>query len=671
MMRTRNFLILLVFIFLFYLWNFRGYYIPTFDAGFMNDYYDRSQWVVPQSVRVMGDEARYEVAAYRLMRGGDLYEVAPEVPSVGKYLFGISQLLFGRSIVIIAIIFALTVYGFYLLTGQFFDDQRKRQLATLLFVLTPNVVLSLQRVTLDLMQVCALIFHIYFLLIALKSENKKAWILIGLSGLFSGLFVSVKFGLFILPVLVADGVLLFLHKRLRYWVAIVALCAAVYVMSTAAFFVDGRSIVEWVQAQKWVANFYLSSNNGFVPGMGLLTIVTSMYRGWWGDGWESSEDWSVLMSAGFAVLLFFLYRLRKNMKMPDESWLYGIVFSGTTVLLLSVIAFWPRYLLMVTPFFVLFVVKFLFEHRIAKIVAVLFFVILIGQTVWLFYPQPYRTIAGFRANFESGLFQDVYLQLSAENRPTMSASEFWKKNVSVRDQLVVYESKVAISERFVWPWETVVTLPMQVSYQTDIGRMEHKTDMVMRRENGKWMIDWRWNYVLQEYDIVATIEKMRIDAQEGELRLDSGRILSYGGNRTFIYAMPEQVDDYEKLEYLVAPVINEKRYMISKKLKENSPADRWVGLGFAWPGNNVSEVCSNRAILCIDIPDRIISEEFIKAGKVERIINLENKYSERLWAQHGGMIILHFPDGTEKEIYSRPVRVGEEVVISESDILEL
>jgi hypothetical protein len=339
-----------------------------------------------------------------------------------------------------------------------------------------------------------------------------------------------------------------------------------------------------------------------------------------------------------------------------------------------VIAFWPRYLLLITPFFVLLVVKFLFEHRVAKVMTVLFFPVLIGQTLWLFSPQPHRAIAGFYAHFEDGLFQDLYFQLSSKSRPKGTSSDFWRKNIQVRDQLAVYENDVAVAERFVWPWEMTVRLPMRVTYHTNIGEVAHKTELLMRREHGKWVVDWEWGYLLPGYRPEAVIEKVLIEARQGNLQTESGEILSRPSERQFVYALPGEVTDYDAMEHLLAPIVNENRFMISKKLKENSPADRWVGLGFVWHGADrgvVATVCRQKAVRCVTLIDRSIAEKYVSSEKVQSVLKLEKKYAAELRGQNGGQIALRFPDQSIREVYSRAATDGHNVIVSGSDILGL
>src|SRR3989344_7531433 len=74
----------------------RNTFIKKYDTAYWKDRYEHSQWQLPLSKRIIGDDGLYAYAGYKLISGSDPAVISPEVPPVAKYLFGVSILLFNN-----------------------------------------------------------------------------------------------------------------------------------------------------------------------------------------------------------------------------------------------------------------------------------------------------------------------------------------------------------------------------------------------------------------------------------------------------------------------------------------------------------------------------------------------------------------------------------------------
>src|SRR3990167_8189705 len=98
----------------------RAVFFSKFDEVYWKDKYEHSQWKLPLSVRTLGDDGLYLYEGFRLIHGGDPTLLNAEVPPLGKYLIGLSILLFGNGHWYGFIVNASVIFLVYLLTKNMF-----------------------------------------------------------------------------------------------------------------------------------------------------------------------------------------------------------------------------------------------------------------------------------------------------------------------------------------------------------------------------------------------------------------------------------------------------------------------------------------------------------------------------------------------------------------------
>ena len=55
-----------------------------YDVSYWKDRFEHSQWQLPLSKRIIGDDGLYAYAGYKLISGSDPAVISPEVPPVGN-----------------------------------------------------------------------------------------------------------------------------------------------------------------------------------------------------------------------------------------------------------------------------------------------------------------------------------------------------------------------------------------------------------------------------------------------------------------------------------------------------------------------------------------------------------------------------------------------------------
>ncbi len=580
----------------------------------MNDLYDHSQWRVPDSIRTIGDDGNYEVAGYRLINGGKLYDVAPEVPPLGKYLIGISIKYFHNSSIYEIPFVIFSIIFFYLLTGFFFTNQNRRYLITILFALTPQIIANSYRATLDLPQMCMLLAHVLFVFKALSANSRKSACLLAVAaGISAGCFVSIKIGLFIIPILIADGYILHKNKKVILLAPILCAIPIVYFFTNLQFFIQGGSIAQWIAAQKWIINFYRNSNTGFVPFMVMLTMTTSLYKGWWNSGLESSPEWSIIMPTGLGIFIYQLYKKIKLQSKTDYFSNFLLLYLGLSLLLLSLITFWPRYLVLVVPFILLLAGKHLPQTKYIRPAIGIISLCVILQAINLLFPQPTELATNFQLNMQNRTYQEVYGMLDSKSQAQTNRDLFWRELLEVDKSLQSIGKKVAVNTPFVFPWQNFATLKNTIVHKTPLGELSHEKSIKLVRINNRWKVMWNWEIILPHYSPSDTIETKISEDPKAHIQ-------------PFIFIRADKIENENELVYQVGELTNIKRFRVIKKYLENSPPDWDSPIGFAKEYYNKEElqkIISYKAVSIKQLPQN--SPHFEPTG----VIALQKKDGRR------------------------------------------
>ena len=77
-------------------WSFRWTFTYKFDPVYWENFYYTSQWNIPNSKRVIGDEGVYRYIGYRLVNGENPFNVDYWVPPLGKYWYGVAAKYLGN-----------------------------------------------------------------------------------------------------------------------------------------------------------------------------------------------------------------------------------------------------------------------------------------------------------------------------------------------------------------------------------------------------------------------------------------------------------------------------------------------------------------------------------------------------------------------------------------------
>lgn len=478
--------ILLVVIFtVLYLFSYRASYLHPYDHRYSRDLFDNSQWRIPESNRGIGDELLYQVASYELVNTWGYFEINPEVPPLGKYLYGISLSLTQNAFWINLPIFMFASWVVYQLACEIFKKYWQRNLALLLFLTQPVIFSQLNTTMFDLPQMLALLIH-GLAISKLLNSSKRLMLFTILAGLSAGAFVSLKIGYLILFIFIVDAFFLLRQKKWQNLLVIFLLTALIYPLTYLPYFLQGNSLIAFIKSQLWILHFYADSK---VPVDRLLmpiSFFTGWYRGWSENaGWTHSEHWSLTWPM-FILIIVFSWVTRKNQSKSNSSLSYLTVLFILIMFAYWLIPFWIRYLVLTIPLLILITVS-----RLDKAMAIgtILLVVSLIQLPFSLISRP-QPIAQHLTNlWRKGSYLDLYSYLEFAS-PRPERFEFAKK-------IEKYEKKKQIQERevnFVLGQynilSTKIPVTMQIKYQIPDKQISFNTKSSLVRVQNQWRLMW-------------------------------------------------------------------------------------------------------------------------------------------------------------------------------------
>lgn len=343
-------------------------YNQKFDKNASYKKYYQSQWVIPESKTPISDEDLYQVAGYELVTTGTHFKINPEVPPLGKLLFGWSILLFKNPFIISFILYLISSLLFFSITGFITKNIYLRFVALLLFITDPLISSMAYMTLLDLPQLVAMLAHIWilFMLINKKNLTISTTILYAiLLGITFGAFAAIKIALLSGVILAADTVILLRKKQLISLIILIAVSSLTYIATYFSYFMQGHSVIELLKAQKWMLTFYMESKAKPVYGTVFSSILTGYIKGWHeGATWDRVKEWSFMWPIIFLGSFSFLFVQLKQV-LKNNYLLYSYILIIGLLGIYVIIPFFARYLVLVIPLFILCSIPFI-ENLLKK-----------------------------------------------------------------------------------------------------------------------------------------------------------------------------------------------------------------------------------------------------------------------------------------------------------------
>lgn len=341
------------------IWSVKGQYTsrnfwqryPELKKSYENSQYVKKtpNWIPDDTVNA------YAGASY--IKGVSPVLIAPDTPPLGRYLIGLSALIFNNENIVIVFAGVGSLILLFLIGKTIFKNSFTALLPVLFLSFEPLFRRQLTETPLlDIIQLFFILLSFYLFNKGLSSK-KHLFLFLG-ANLSLGAFVAVKFFATGLVVVASYYLVLLFNKDKKRLVSYtVTLPAALLVLlgSYGRLLALGYSFSELFGVQKWVYLYHRSQI--ILPFSIWPFLLINKWHVWWGNTPVISDSqwtvtWPVLTFLSFATIVFyFLKKMKKSINVEVlMAWviLYIAFFSFGQVT--------PRYLVVYLP--VLYLVSF-------------------------------------------------------------------------------------------------------------------------------------------------------------------------------------------------------------------------------------------------------------------------------------------------------------------------
>lgn len=504
-------------------WANRWIFKYKFEPTYWENYYYHSQWNIPQSTRVIGDEGVYRYIGYRYVNGENPFNVDYWVPPLGKYLYGLSAKYLGNPYITSVLIYLGCLLVTWLIAKE--TIRERKWLALSLAILSPMLAAQTKVTMLDIVQAFFLLWHVYWLI------KNRFW----LSGVALGAMAGIKIGLFVPLVGLISGIYLWRKAGFKKGLWLVVGMGMGYVLAYFCYFIQHPNPIPWLRLHEKIWIFWQGSGS-VVPDVGRLLrfVFFNRFRGYWeGSSDIITTEWSPVLPLG--ILLLIPGMRDKNREIKYMSWL-----AAAWVALNGLIAFWPRYLVPIMPIICIITAYYWGKRKLQAWVLIIVSVpfLIINLRV-----SPKETATFFARQIETRAYSESYRQLTAKNKMEMTEDSWIEKNRKIEKALKIEETKAEIKLDKWSFWQNDVWGNMTLTFKTRSGDKKYDDRIHLINEDGAWKVEWQWKEI-----------------KEAEVS-DTGKMWR------FIWIVPEQIQNWPETISEIAKATGMTEKAVWKKIQ--------------------------------------------------------------------------------------------------------
>lgn len=342
-MKKKLFIVLLIIFVLhlgFRIFQYSGEYLYRYDVKYWEDRYLRSQWVVADTKESIGDDGLYAYVGYEYITGRDPTTLNAELPPLGKYLIGLSILIFGNQNIFALLSGVFVLISLFFLGKVIFKNNVLAFSPVFLLSVDPLFYTQLRAPFLDLL-------YLGFLLLTFLFFLKERFIL---SAVFLGCMMATKASAstFVLVAFSMAAYLFYMRHtdQIKKFIFSLSASIGVFLLTYIVYFFNGHGPIEFLGVQKWILSFYTGGAQGD-PSSALQMLLMGNWPTWWGETLRVTE-WNLLWPISLLAAAYYFYKVFPTRKLYP-SVLFAI-WIAVYLIFLAVIPTWPRYLLLLLPF---------------------------------------------------------------------------------------------------------------------------------------------------------------------------------------------------------------------------------------------------------------------------------------------------------------------------------
>ncbi len=693
-MKSKKFL-LFFFLIIFVIQIFQVLYFNRFnfsekyDVSYWKDRFEHSQWQLPLSKRIIGDDGIFSYVGYRLVQGDDPSKNNPETAPVGKYLIGISIALFNNPIYYSLFFGLLSLVTFFFIAKKLLKDITLAIFVTTILLLDPLFFTQFWKSWVDIAQLFFLLLNVLFLILLNERKNNR-FLFSLISGLSLGLFLQTKLPILFPLIYILESIIFLKNKLLKeysfYFFGIIFGTILPYFQ----YFILGHSLLDFIKLEKYILSFYtksqLSTNFGSILGVLLFGKFQSLNQ----TGFVKILEWWIFWPLSFVVSVFTFLKLSKE---KNNFVLKGIgVFIILSLVIFSIIPSYPRYLLLVIPFIYLFLGYFVKKYikntpKVIFIIIVSFFGLLNSYLFLL--PKPDMVLSDFYYNFSHQFFQDIYKQDILKNSELTDIDKFRFITQKSLSDASVKEIEIKELDRKINLLSDNGFVKVRITYKTqDLGSFTEEKVINLNKESSDWKVKWDWDILLIGFRPHYQIKTNLILGKRGDIISKTGEYLAKDQESYLILINPEKIDTKKENEMLllVGKLADKVSVRIQNAYLENSlPGD---SVPIATINKDISDLekeklLSYPGLSLIRYPSRVYVESNLEVGTTNNTFydecctriyssysyhglnGFEKTFDNSLWGYSGGSIdILDEKGKVIRTILKKDAKNGQNVILT-------
>lgn len=644
-------------------------FFSEYNLDYAKNRYDFSQWMLPLSVRPIDDATLYQVAGYELTANGEYYTINPEVPPFGKYFYGWSIQLFGNPFLIGLPLFIASIVLFYSIARLVLADHRAVAIATILYSAEPLFISQMSQTLLDLPQLIGLLMHILGVLIFVKRYDTPFFRYGGilLAGVGLGWFISVKIAFFAVALIGSAFVLLWKEKKLVWIIPIIAISGLFYLAVYIPYFFSDKTLLDFLQDQKWMLSFYLTSSAEPLYGMFISVLFLGLEKGWWEDAvWSRVDQWNLFWPV-FGIAPFLLLKNPEWRAPIQNRWFwYLLVYSVLIALCFVIVPFFARYFMLLFPVLILFTASLLARLPL-KWVLFIFTLAFINMYLFLI-PAIWKAEEQVESLIQRQVYQDLYTAIDKKAKQSISRDVFWRTNLANERELELERKEVRIDLSYAWPWETEVQGTIQLSYHTKYGSFDHEAPVTFIQQGGLWNLVWREDILFPGAVPGSKIEVQKDLPYRGIVQNTNGEVLSPITDRPFFSVVPDNVVNEEALRQQLADLTGVEPYDVEALYKVNHPPDEPQPIAFLseeLPAEVLESTTLEPGIVVEVQTTRDINRELLSKEQIPIVMDRLENAKTIIDGTEGGIIRIVHPDGSTQILVEREKEDGRDYVLED------
>lgn len=524
----------------------RALLFSSFDEKYWKNKYEQSQWKLPLSIRTIGDDGLYLYEGYRLIHGSDPTSSNAEMPPLGKYLIGLSIILFGNGYLYGFIVTLSIVTVTYLLAKSIFKEAALALSIALLLATDPLITNQYALTMMDALQALLLTAYFYILFSIRPSHSRETLFHASIAGLTLGLFSVTKLPV-LTPILIVfgGGYVWRTTKKPRHLLGMAAGVVTGYMIPYSVYFIHGHTIIDWIKIQKWMVSFYLHSNLTPTWGSSLSVLFTGMYQNIFSRQWLPSSEWTPVWGIlTFSALTAGVMRIRTRV-----SHLHHDVLLATLVVIIAIYAcipFWTRYFVVILPLLYIIGAYSLMTklpNRARIGVTCLLLVVNISASMHILFQTPNGTVQQYIYNTEHLVFADVYEDTTSSYRTSISRDAFEQFGRMTMAAGEIEFINLTPTNTLTNRWTSPQYLTANATYFTRrLGAFTLAIRIPFVKEDGRWRIPWDWSLLLPDLTDSTMLVSSVDEAKRGTILGPDKKPLAQDTQGTMIWITPANTD---------------------------------------------------------------------------------------------------------------------------------